>query len=301
MTRLLFFTFTFCLFSRLGLAQEGLKPIASFSKDSIKIGESVNLSLSLYYPSTTQILFPDTNYNFSPFELIRKDFFTTRTKGEISKDCVVYQLATYALDSIQSLKIPVYQFKGEDSTGWFSNEISIRIVQKIKTALPSNPVFETELSLIPVAKRINYPYILIGMSIVLILILLVNFFFDRPIQKFFFLFLEKRRHNAWLNQYDKQYNQLEGSLNVENVEGLLVTWRKYIERVDGEPYTSFTSTEIFKILPDKILKEVLQEVDRWIYGGIDMIDWRFNMDYVKQISIQLYLKKRESIRNGKFE
>ena len=59
--------------------------------------------------------------------------------------------------------------------------------------------------------------------------------------------------------------------------------------------------EIFKVLPDKTLREVLQEVDRWVYGGIDMKDWRFNMDYVKQVAVQLYLKKRETIRNGKFE
>jgi len=295
------FVLSFFIGTSFGFAQEDLKPIARFSKDSAKVGEPIKLSLSVNYRSSIRILFPDTNFQFSSFEIQKKEFYPTRTKGEISRDCVEYELTTFNLDSIQSLKLPVFQFSGNDSTGWYSNEASLKILQKFKGNLPEKPVFEQDLSLIQVAKRINYPYILIGMTVVLILILLVNFFFDRPIQKFIYLFLEKRRHNAYLKLYDKNYKQLESTLSIENVESLLVNWRRYIQKVDSQPYTSFTSIEIFKVLPDKALRDVLQDVDRWIYGGIDMRDWRFNMDYVKQVAVQLYIKKRETIRNGKFE
>jgi hypothetical protein len=134
-----------------------------------------------------------------------------------------------------------------------------------------------------------------------LLILVVNIFFDRPIQKFIYLYLEQRRHKAFLNSFEKLRVLLEVELTAENMEGLLNAWKKYIQKVDGNPYTSLTSIEIFKILPDPVLKDVLQQVDRWIYGGIEIPDFRFNMDYVKQVSIQLYIKKRESIRNGNFE
>ena len=301
MARIVFLIFAFFSFSGRFFAQTELSPVAKFSSDSAKIGERISLSLTLDYPSPLQVLFPDTNFNFSPFEIIKKDFFPTKTSKGISRDCVVYELSTFSLDTIQTLKMPIYQFTGEDSMGWFSNEARIKIIQNFKGPLPKTPVFQNDLSLINIARKINYPYILIGMAIVLVLILIVNFFFDRPIQKFIFLFLEQRRHNVWLKQFEKNRRLLESNLSVENVEKLLVAWRLYIQRVDGQPYSSFTSTEIFKILPDKKLKEVLQEIDRWIYGGIDMNDWSFNMDYVKQISIGIYLKKRESIRNGKFD
>jgi hypothetical protein len=94
---------------------------------------------------------------------------------------------------------------------------------------------------------------------------------------------------------------MEGNLNIENMERLLNGWKKYIQRVDGNPYTSLTSMEIFKILQDPVLRDVLQEVDRWIYGGMEMKDFQHNIEVVKQVSIQLYLQKREAIKNGKFE
>jgi len=301
MARIVLFLILFNISTCPGIPQELLKPVARFNKDSAKVGEPIKLSLSVNYKSSLRILFPDTNFQFSPFEILKKEFYPTKTIGEISRDCVVYELTTFDLETVQRIKLPVFQFSGNDSTGWYSNEASLHILQKFIGNLPEKPVFEQDLSLVNVARRINYPYILIGMAAILILILLINFFFDRPIQKFIYMFLEKRRHISYLKVYDKNYKQLESTLSVENVETLLVNWRKYIQRVDGQPYTSFTSMEIFKVLPDKDLREVLQEVDRWIYGGIEMKDWRFNMDYVKQIAVQLYLKKRETIRNGKFE
>jgi hypothetical protein len=167
--------------------------------------------------------------------------------------------------------------------------------------MPEKPVFETALSPVPVARSINYPYIIIGASAIILLVLIVNFFFDRPIQKFIYLFLEARRHKAYLNQFEKINARMENVLTVDAVEKLLVTWKKYLQRVNEHPYTSFTSREIYQVLPDPVLRDALMEIDRWIYGGLDMKDWRSNFAYLKEISIQFYQKKREAIRNGKFE
>jgi len=277
------------------------KPIAAFSSDTIQIGEPVRLSLSVRYPSHLQILLPDTNEMFSTFELRRKEFFPTRTIGETSRDCVVYELATFNLDPVQTISLPVLEFSQQDSIRKISNEARVFVKQSFEGALPKNPVVQSDLTPVPIPTRVNYPYILIGMGIVILLILVVNFFFDRPIQKFIYLFLERRRHEAFIKQHDKIRVLLDSNLNIDNIESLLNVWKKYIQRVDGNPYTSLTSMEIFKILPDSVLKDVLQEIDRWIYGGIEMKDYRFNIDYVKQVAVQLYQNKREAIRNGKFE
>jgi hypothetical protein len=248
-----------------------------------------------------QILLPDTSEMFSTFELRKKEFYPTRTIGETSRDCVVYELATFNLDPVQTISLPVLEFSQQDSVRKMSNEATIYVKQSFEGALPKNPVVQSDLSPVPVPTRVNYPYILIGMGIVILLILVVNFFFDRPIQKFIYLFLERRRHEAFLKQHDRIRILLDSNLNIDNIESLLNVWKKYIQRVDGNPYTSLTSMEIFKILPDPVLKDVLQEIDRWIYGGIEMKDYRFNIDYVKQVAVQLYQNKREAIRNGKFE
>jgi len=277
------------------------RPVATFSSDTIQVGEPVRLSLSVRYPSRLQILFPDTNEVFSTFELRKKEFFPTRTIGQMSRDCVVYELATFELEHVQRISLPVFEFSKQDSIRKMSNEAIVFVKQSFEGALPENPVIHSDLTPVSVPTRVNYPYILIGMGIVILLILVVNFFFDRPIQKFIYLFLERRRHEVFLKQHDRIRLLLNSNLNVDNMESLLNVWKKYIQRVDGNPYTSLTSIEIFKILPDPVLKDVLQEIDRWIYGGIEMKDYRFNIDYVRQVAVQLFQNKREAIRNGKFE
>ncbi len=279
----------------------GLSPKAFFDRDSVKIGEKIRLSVYLDYPSSFKILFPDTNYDFQPFEILKRDFFPTRTRNSISRDCVVYELSPFLPDPVQKIQIPIFQFPDQDSLSWYSNEATVHIRPVLNGPLPEKPVFETALSPVPVARSINYPYIIIGASVLILLVLVINFFFDRPIQKFIYLFLEARRHKAYLAQFEKISSRLENALTVESVENLLVTWKKYLQKVDEHPYTSFTSREIFQVLPDKVLRDALMEMDRWIYGGLDMKDWRANIQYLKDISVQFYQKKREAIKNGKFE
>lgn len=274
---------------------------ASFSRDTIQIGEPVLYSLSVHYPFASQVVFPDTGYVFGSFELWKREFFPTRTIGALSRDCVVYHLATFSLDPIQMVRIPVFERVGEDTILHYPSESQVYLKSVFTGNLPTKPVVQTEISPLPVPKRVNYPYILIGLGVVTVLILLVNIFFDRPIQKFIFLFLERRRHSAFIRQFEKLSQQMEVGLSVEAMENLLITWKKYLQRVDGKPYTTFTSREIFQVLPDATLRDYLQEIDRWIYGGLEMKDFRSNVLYLKQIALMLYQQKREAIRNGKFE
>lgn len=280
---------------------EPIHPVARFAKDSIKVGETVKLSLSVRYQSKLRILMPDTNHVFVPFELIKKEYYPTKTSDGISRDSVVYFLATYALDSIQTLQLPVFQFAENDSTEWISDPVSVRVLQSFKGPLPENPVFQSDNSLISIPLKLNYPYLILGIGILLALILAINFFFNRPIQRFIYLFIERRRHDAYIRQFDRISVQLANQLTIDSMEKLLNIWKKYIQRVDNKPYTTFTSMEIFKVLPDSVLKNALQDIDRWIYGGMEIKDWRSHVEYIKEISLQLYLKRRESIKNGKFE
>lgn len=274
---------------------------ARFSKDTVQIGEPVLYSLSVHYPSSSQLVFPDTGFAFGSFELWKREFFPTRSVGELSRDCVVYHLATFSLEPIQTLQIPVFERVGEDTLYHMPSECRAFIRPVFTGNLPSNPTIQTEVSPLPVPKRVNYPYILIGLGVVLVLILLINIFFDRPIQKFIFLFIEGRRHQVFIKQFEKTTFLMEQRLSVELMENLLITWKKYLQRVDGKPYTTFTSREIFQVLPDPDLRDFLQEIDRWIYGGLEMKDFRSNVAYIRQIALMLYQKKREAIRNGKFE
>lgn len=282
-------------------ANSDLHPKAFFSKDSVQIGQPVKLTLAVISESNRRLLFPDSSYSFFPFELVRKDFFATTTVNGLSRDSVVYTLQTFFPDSIQSISVPVFEFLGKDSIIWTSNLVSVHVNQILKPPLPSKISIFEESSPVHISTSFNYPYFLIAVGLFFIIVFGINFFFNRPIQKFIYLFIEKRRYQTFLNQFQRIQNQLDKNLNVDGFERLINLWKRYIQRVDGKPYTTFTSTEILKVLPIGELKEPLNEIDRWIYGGVEMKDWRKNIIQIREISIQLYQKKRESIRNGKFE
>src|SRR5688500_9661894 len=87
-----------------------------FFLDSLKIGDQTGFYLTAKYPSNLNIIFPDSTYNFSPFEYERKRYFPTQTtKGE-SYDSVVYFLSTFEVDSVQTLSLPVFQLNPQDCT-----------------------------------------------------------------------------------------------------------------------------------------------------------------------------------------
>lgn len=275
--------------------------MVKFSKNPIKVGEPVKLSVTARYNSKLRILFPDTSHSFAPFELLKRSYFPTVSKAGISFDSVEYLLATYSLDSVQSVQVPIFQFTENDSTEWMSDQVSVRVLSSFTGPLPEYPVFQSDNSLVPIPLRVNYPYAIIGVGVLLALILAINFFFNRPIQRFVYLFIERRRHEAYVRQFDRISHQLGNQLSIGGMEQLLVIWKRYIQRVGGKPYTTYTSAEIFKVLPDAVLKEALQQIDRWIYGGMEMTEWKSHVAYIKEISLQLYHQKRELIKNGNFE
>src|SRR5437868_12505441 len=118
--KLYILTAIFCILFFTAHAQE-IKVRAKFSGDSVKIGKPVEFYLSAHYPEKLNILFPDSTFSFAPFELQKKIYFPTETKNGVSKDSVMYMLATYEVDSIQTLKLPVFVVNAMDCTQVFSN------------------------------------------------------------------------------------------------------------------------------------------------------------------------------------
>ena len=85
-----------------------VQPESSFNKDSVKIGEEVVYSRSIRYLSTKDVVFPDSLFNFAPFELYKKVSFPTRSDSIFSLDSAVYHLSTFELDTVQLLNLPIF-------------------------------------------------------------------------------------------------------------------------------------------------------------------------------------------------
>jgi len=291
----------FCLgicFASAGNGKE-LQPEIRCSKDTVKIGEPFEISLFLDYPSGWQILFPDSSFSFGNAMLTGRRFFPTRSSSELSRDCVVYSLSCFDPDSGQTFRLPVLLLGESDTTYFYGPEVRVAIRQVLPAGKEKNPIFEEDVNPLAVALRLNYPYLLSGIAALLALVLLVNFFFDKPIQKFFYLWVEQRRHNRFLRAFSRMEQILENDQAISHMEAIIVLWKRYLQRVEGKPYLTYTSLEINRLLADQNLKKVLQAIDRWIYGGMPIENLSLCLRNLREKSVELYEKKRNSIRSGK--
>ena len=95
-------------------AAQDVKVSGGFLSDSLKIGERTAFYLSARYKSDLTVLFPDSTFQFTPFEFQNKVYFPTRTEQGISHDSAVYYLTTFEVDRVQYLDLPLYVILPQD-------------------------------------------------------------------------------------------------------------------------------------------------------------------------------------------
>jgi len=110
---LIFFTFIINLWTGLALGQHQ-RPYGKFLSDSIKIGQPVKFSLCFKHPVDMEVFFPDSSYDYSPFEFIDKQYFPTRSDSFSSTDSVVFTLMSFEIYKVQVLTLPVFIFPGKE-------------------------------------------------------------------------------------------------------------------------------------------------------------------------------------------
>lgn len=281
------------------LAQHrGIKPIALCDKDSVKIGEPFTIRLYLDYPSALQVFFPDSSFQYLNCVLKERTFFPTHTRNNISRDCVVYKLACFHPDPVQELSLPVMQLNSGDTLKYPANSIKLHILPESDSRKEKSAFIENTEP-VAVSLRINYPYLISGFALFLIFLFLLNFFLDKPIQRFFSRWIENRRHTRFMKAFEKLESEIKANPALPAMESLMVLWKQYLQRVEGMPYLTFTSLEINRIIPDKGLKKSLVEIDRWIYGGMAPENIGECLTILKAKSIELFQRKLESLKSGK--
>ncbi len=295
----LFCISTILLFSSIH-AQE-IKVHAKFTGDSVKIGKSIEFYLSARYPERLNILFPDSTFSFAPFELQKKIYFPTKTENGISKDSVIYLLATYEVDSIQSLKLPVFVVNQMDCTQVFSNTDSVYFQNLVK-AIPDSLTTEklplkTNTNYLGVKWQLNYVLFAIGGGILLTALILVWIFFGKRIRKYFKLKRMVKSYEAFRSKFESSVEKLDRDFSPQSVEASLVIWKNYLESLLSKPYTKYTSREIKTMENSEELGYALSEIDRMIYGntkGNVHAPFAGLKAYVRQ----QFEKKKEEVAHG---
>ncbi len=242
-----------------------------FYADSLKIGEPVPYSLTARYPKSFNLVFPDSTYQFAPFEFERKEFFPTRSDAETSFDSVVYYVSSYEIDSVQQLQLPVFVIHTSDCTTVMAEADQIYLKHLVESvpdslAAPQLPL-KTQTSYLNVKWLFNYPVLLIVGAVLMVLAVLTWIFFGKRIRKYFRIRTLQRHHQQFLHQYALAVDQLKTSYATLKAEQALVLWKQYMENLEGKPFTKFTSREITQHEKDEVLAQSLRQIDRMIYGG----------------------------------
>ena len=185
-----------CCLRLTGFAQDN-KPRGYFLKDSVKIGETVPFIFSYSDRKNRPVIFPDSLYNFAPFELVDKAYFDTKSDSIVSIDSAVYYLSTFEIDTVQYLTLPVFVMLGEDSLSVYSNQDSI-ILNQVVLQMPDSINLEENAFYRPVGLQFNYPYWIVAMPTLGVLVLIVLFVYGKAIRKKIQLYRLKKKLETFL-------------------------------------------------------------------------------------------------------
>jgi len=263
--------FLFALIVSCSAFAQEVKVTGNFLSDSVRIGEPVPYGVGVRYPSNYFILFADSLNDFSPFEYERKTWFPTVTQNGISYDSAVYWLSSFEIDSVQYLSVPVLQIRDKDSLYFRPAADSIFFSSRV-ASLPDSvtvatlPLKEDTLYR-KVSKLFNYPFFLSFTGVTIILLIVSWFVFGKRIRKWWKRRKLIRAFSAFESAFVQMIEKLKEQGGIREAEGALIIWKRYLEDLEGIPYTRYTTREIASIERHQSIREALSAIDKRIYGG----------------------------------
>lgn len=289
------FLLFFCFFALACPAQTQVKGV--FLQDSTEIGKPLYYILTAKHTPEEQLIFPDSSYSFAPFSFLRKQFFPTRTVGKISVDSVVYELQTFDISKVQKLALPVFLQSNADTIKQVLAEKDSVILKELVKGDITRLLPKSIVSLQPVVKEFNYPYLITGIVLAFLLLVPIWWLFGGRIIRTYRLFQFRTRHAIFLQDFNRLSNRIVSRKVIADTERALAIWKKHLEQIEGKPYTSYTSKEISQLLKNNALLESLKMIDKAVYGQEISDTIENDLNVLRNISIERYELKQEQMRH----
>ena len=283
------------------LAQE-IEPKGLFLEDTIKIGTPVGYSLSLKYPKELDVVFPDSLYDFSPYEIDHKEYFPTKSDSTHSYDSAVYYFLSFEIDSIQTLKLPVFILHSKDSTTVNSNTDSIILDQLVEevpdsVAIEALPLKENT-TYKNVDTQFNYPVLILILGILIVAITIFLIIFGGKIRQNFGIRRMRKSYQKFVASYD-QIIADSATAPTAKAEKALITWKRYLEGLERRPYTKLTTKEIIKWYKVEGIEESLKTIDRAIYSKQSTEELMPAYTSLKKYAHDRFNQKVEEVKNDR--
>jgi hypothetical protein len=269
-----------------------------FVEDSLLIGQDITYWITASYPQEVEMLFPDSTYNFTPFEFSSKTYYPTKLVDGLAFDSTAYSIQSYEIDLVQYLAIPAIILSDLDTTSILTPVDSIFLkelapIVSDTTQLIANANYET------VNRFFNFPlfYIIIGSLVFITIVLLL--IFGKRIIKFFKLRRLRKEYEKFSNELAAYINNLKKNPESDVAEKALSFWKKYQERLDKYPFTKLTTKEILQETFTKELEKPLHSIDRLVYGKRETVSIFQDFQQIEDFTQYRYNKKVQEIRDGK--
>lgn len=257
----------FLLLLSLPVKAQQVRVSGYFMQDSAQLGERVGYVLKASYPQASQLIFPDSTHDFSPFIFLEKKTFISATTEGLTQDSAVYYLSNFSLEPSAYLSLPVFELSRYDSISYFTPtaELALRLTLD---SIPEELVFQENNVYQPLEKPFNWIVfsavvggILLGLGILFLL------FADR-IKRLFRKNREKLRWKKFERKWKKLAEQLHKDPNQKLADEVVGLWKGYLESLTSQPYQEWTSSEIATALEDKEVFKALRSIDMIIYAGV---------------------------------
>ncbi|MGB3467859.1 MAG: hypothetical protein WBA74_21410 [Cyclobacteriaceae bacterium] len=268
-----------------------------FLQEDIKIGEPVQYYLKAKYPSRLEVLFPGEDYNYEPFEYIDKQYFPSAYDSAFVIDSAVYTLTSFEIDPFQSLKLPVYLITNGDSVSITSLSDSLKFIE-IAPAPSDSLQLKTDLTFLDVPLRFNYPYLLIGTAIVVVVLLAIALVFGRKIINSYRIRKLRKGFKVFSEHYDELVYLIDKSGEKKHLENTIAYWKSYLEKLEKVPYTKLTTRELIAVKNDERLVSELKVIDKNLYGNLQSEDLRNRLIKIKSLAREYQENKIATIKNG---
>jgi hypothetical protein len=266
-------------------------PKGSFLQDSVQVGHVIPFSFSYLHPPEATVFFPDTAYNFSPFELVKREIFPTSTDKNGSLDSVIYFLKTFTIQPQLTLSLPIFLITEADSNVSFSSLDTVQIAQLISKEALDAGIPAIDFSTVKTKKPFDY------LSYVKYLLLITFTFgsiyllFGNYIYRRYRLLIYRKRHRDFVAKF-KRY--IKDSDTSQNVNQALILWKKHLQYLENVPFTTLTTKEIIEAIPNERLGEALRTMDMNIYGEVQSSQMIFAMSKLLDIANERYLENRKT-------
>ncbi|AMM52089.1 hypothetical protein TH61_14055 [Rufibacter sp. DG15C] len=271
-----------------------------FLKDTVEVGQTVRYVLLSVHAPEAELVFPDSSFKFAPFELVRKEFYPTRTQVSKSVDSTIYLLRTFSLSPVQKLQVHAQLFLQGDTLQLNTLPDSLFLRQLVTTVEDPLPLRSTT-QLQPVPEMFNYLYWGLGGIAGLVLIGGIWGLFGKRIINRYKLYVLQKYQNQFQSRFQSTTERFKRTRTLEQLERGITLWKNYLTKLEEKEISSFTTKEITNFYEeDEQVGNALKVCDRAIYGNIisdDISEVTDALTQLSQFAALRFVIIRDSLRN----